>query len=46
MGCKPRPYMLQGGLIVKCNKYTPEERAKIGRYGTENGPVKAAGYSS
>jgi len=38
--------VLQGGLIAKYNKYIPEERAKIGRYGTENGSVKAAGHFS
>jgi len=27
---------------VKENEYTPKERAKMGRYGTENGPSKVA----
>jgi len=27
---------------VKDSKYTPEERAKMGKYGAENGPAKAA----
>ena len=36
-------YMLQCGLTqsqVKENEYTPKERAKMGRYGTENRPSK------
>ena len=28
------------------NEYTPEERAKIGRYGAENGPSKVTKHSS
>jgi len=27
---------------LKCNEYTLEERATMGRYGTENGLAKAA----
>jgi len=38
--------MLQGGLTSKFNKYTPEERAKMGRYDAENGPSKVAKHSS
>ena len=38
--------MLQGGLTSNdqasgtYNEYTPEERAKMGRYGAENSPYK------
>jgi len=31
---------------VKYNEYTPEERVKMGRYGTENGPAKVARHFS
>ena len=30
----------------KYNEYTPEERAQIGKYAAENGPTRAARYSS
>jgi len=41
LGSKLRPYMLQGSLISKpseiyaYNEYTPEKRARMGRYVTE-----------
>ena len=38
--------MLKGGLTSKYNEYTPEERAKMGRYGAKNGPAKAARHFS
>jgi len=51
-GSKPRPYMLQGSLtskpskILTYNECIPEERAKMGRYGTENGLSKVAKHFS
>ena len=38
-------YMLQDGLTSKY-EYTLKDRAKIGRYGAENGPAKAASHFS
>ena len=38
--------MLQGSLTSKFNQYLPEERAKMGRYGTENGLSKVDNHVS
>ena len=34
--------MLRGSLILRFNEYTPEVKAKMGRFGTECGLAKAA----
>ena len=36
---------LHAGLTSK-DEYTPEERAKMGKYGTESGPAKTARHFS
>ena len=37
---------VQGDLTSKDNEYTPEKRAKMGRYGAEKGPAKTARHFS
>ena len=43
-GSKLQPYMLQGSRLTSkpTDEYTPEERVKMGMYGPENSPAKAA----
>ena len=38
--------MSSNELRGKYNDYTPEERARIGKYAAENGPVRAVRYCS
>ena len=44
-GSKPWSCMFQG-YLTSYSEYTTKERAKMGRYGTKNGPAKAARHFS